>query len=557
MKNNIYWGKLITLTVLAISTTMLQAQHNYWGSNPTPASPNQNQMPYQNTNSYNYQNQQVQQQNYGSFLKAEEQHMVDEINAVRTNPLAYIAQIENYIQTIEMDADFNSSYKQREIAAARELIEQLRRTPSMSSLQPHRGLYNAAISHGNDIKRQGRLNHTGSDGSQIWDRLSKVNGIVGGAENLVAGAHSAKESVIILLVDAGVPSRGHRKNILNPKWEYVADYVIGDVGTMPNAWIQLFGDSDGSTNVVAYNNNNQPTEYANRGWNTPTNTNNNWQNHQASNNHNNNWQYNQQATNHNSNNWQANNSQTYSPPQNNVTAYGIEVTPSNREFNQRGNYNTNTYTPNSYNYNNNPQNYNNATNNNNLNVANPSTPAVSSVAPSYMKSQEMAMINEINLMRSNPSAYIAHVEAYVTEFQTSGWDAATVREEVNTANELIQQLRNTPPLSILRPYESLHKVAIKHGQDVQRQGRIGHVGTDGSWPWDRVRKMTDLSDGGENLVGGGDNVRQSVIMLLVDSGIPSRGHRKALLDPKWEYVACYEIGMVGPQNDSWVQVFAK
>lgn len=538
MYRNINWGKLITLSVLSLSTSLTQAQNNYWGNNPTPVYPNQSQMPYQNTNTYNQSSQPVPQQ-YASFLKAEEQDMVNEINAVRTNPLAYIAHIENYIQTIEMDADFDSYYKQKEAAAARELINQLRNTPSMSSLQPHRGLYNAAISHGQDVQRQGRLNHTGSDGSQIWDRLGKVNGIVGGAENLVAGAHSAKESVIILLVDSGIPNRGHRKNILNPKWEYVANYVIGDVGGMPNAWIQLFGDAGGNTNAVAANTNyNQPSEYTNRGWQNTT-----------------------QPTNYSNNSWQNTRPQTtYQPPTSRVTEYGIEVTP-NREFNNRGNtptdYNQTTYRPN----NNNSNFSNTAVNNTNNSAANTSSNtgnyAPTGIVPPYMKAQEKSMIDEINLMRSNPSAYIAHVEAYITEFQTSGWDAATVREEVRSANELIQELRNTPTLSILKPYAALHKVAIKHGKDVQGQGRIGHVGSDGSWPWDRVRKMTDLSDGGENLVGGGDNVRQSVIMLLVDSGIPSRGHRKALLDPKWEYVACYEIGMVGPQNDSWVQVFAK
>lgn len=499
MQKNVNWISISFLSILLFGLQVAHTQNNYWSSNPTPAYVHQNQVPYENTNTNTQHSstnfQQVQQRSVASFLKAEEQHMVDEINAVRTQPLAYTSNIETYIQTIEMDADFDPFYKKREIAAARELIQELRRTPSMSSLQVHRGLYNAAISHGNDIKRQGRLNHTGSNGSQIWDRLAQVNGIVGGAENLIAGAHSAKESVIILLVDGSTPSRGHRKNILNPKWEYVADYVIGDVGGMPNAWIQLFGDA-GNNPIVATT---TPTEFNNRGWQTHT-------NHQPT------------------NTWR-----------NNIPSdYGVEVTPNRQVFTNRGN------PPNA---------------NTNINPSVNNT--VSNVVPSYMKSQEKAMIDEINLLRSNPVAYIPYIEAYITRFQTSGWDAATVREEVSSANELIQELQNTLRLPTLQPYESLHQVAIKHGKDVQRQGRIGHVGSDGSWPWDRVKKMTDLSDGGENLVGGGDDVRESVIMLLVDSGIPSRGHRNALLDSKWEYVACYEIGMVGPQNDSWVQVFAK
>ena len=48
--------------------------------------------------------------------------------------------------------------------------------------------------------------------------------------------------------------------------------------------------------------------------------------------------------------------------------------------------------------------------------------------------------------------------------------------------------------------------------------------------------------GNENLVAGHDNVRQSVIDLLIDEGINPPGHREALLGPEWRYVACYNFG---------------
>ena len=62
-----------------------------------------------------------------------------------------------------------------------------------------------------------------------------------GNENLVGGPADVREAVILLLVDDGIPSRGHRKTLLNKDWQYGATYKIGKVGYMPNCWVQKFG----------------------------------------------------------------------------------------------------------------------------------------------------------------------------------------------------------------------------------------------------------------------------------------------------------------------------
>ena len=166
---------------------------------------------------------------------------------------------------------------------------------------------------------------------------------------------------------------------------------------------------------------------------------------------------------------------------------------------------------------------------------------------------EMEMIKEINLIRANPKGYIPYIEAYIQKLEND--DLNDFTSEIATAKELIAELKTTPTLSILKPHNGLYKVGEKHGKDLKSRGVIEHTGGDGSWPWDRVKKGTELTDGTENLVGGSDSVRESVIMLLVDDGIPNRGHRKALLNPKWNYVACKKVGNVADMPNTWVQMF--
>ncbi len=174
------------------------------------------------------------------------------------------------------------------------------------------------------------------------------------------------------------------------------------------------------------------------------------------------------------------------------------------------------------------------------------------VRATYMSADELAMLDEINLMRSNPAGYITYVEQYRRDIQSG----RTFGSSLPVIDELIAELRITPALSILEPAPCIYEAARKHGLDQKARGYTGHDGSDGSWPWERVkRECSQMADGNENLVGGLADVRESVILLLVDDGISSRGHRKTLLEPKWRYGATYKIGKVGHMPNCWVQKF--
>jgi uncharacterized protein YkwD len=62
----------------------------------------------------------------------------------------------------------------------------------------------------------GGRGHKGRDGSQPWDRMARFGKWIGRAgENIDYGVRDARAIVVRLIVDDGVRSRGHRKNIFS------------------------------------------------------------------------------------------------------------------------------------------------------------------------------------------------------------------------------------------------------------------------------------------------------------------------------------------------------
>jgi len=185
---------------------------------------------------------------------------------------------------------------------------------------------------------------------------------------------------------------------------------------------------------------------------------------------------------------------------------------------------------------------------------NTESPAPSTTAGSNtsMNSDELSMIDEINLMRGNPSGYVRIVRDFVASERARG--GFPINQSI--VEELVRELQASPKLSILKPSECIYKVAIAHANDQRPLGDINHEGRDGSWPWDRIKKgCSDMANGNENLVAGMSTVRGSVITLLIDEGIPNRGHRKTLMNAEWTHAGCHNAGKIGMFPNYWVQKF--
>ncbi len=205
----------------------------------------------------------------------------------------------------------------------------------------------------------------------------------------------------------------------------------------------------------------------------------------------------------------------------------------------------------------------------------------------YMKPTEREMIAEINLLRHNPSAYVKFLQPLLAAAQSAlrktgrgrknyaltytttevngkkniqidtTWNFIN-EEEVKALQSLIKDLKRCKKLSILQPDSGIY-LAVKHfaaDQD-QHEWNLSHTGSDGSQPWDRIRKYSPrMRTGNENIAGKFPlpSPREVVLLLLIDSGIPGYGHRYNLLNPQWTHVACFDGGLQGSMY-RWLQNF--
>ena len=114
-------------------------------------------------------------------------------------------------------------------------------------------------------------------------------------------------------------------------------------------------------------------------------------------------------------------------------------------------------------------------------------------------------------------------------------------EGAAAVREAIDALGAHQRAPVLRWSQGLAGAAADHVRDQGPIGGLEHRGTDGSSPAQRAeRRGRWFGAMAENIAYGDNPARQVVIQLLVDDGVPDRGHRDSILDPRWgtECVAC-------------------
>lgn len=150
-----------------------------------------------------------------------ERAVVQEMSDARVRPKAYakyLRELRPYFEGTLWSRPGRVPLRTEEgVAALDEAIAFLESARPVGPLRFNEGLARAARLHARDIGPKGSIEHTGSDGSRLTDRLNRLGrwqGLI--AENISAGEDEARQVVIQLLIDDGVASRGHRKNLFNP-----------------------------------------------------------------------------------------------------------------------------------------------------------------------------------------------------------------------------------------------------------------------------------------------------------------------------------------------------
>jgi len=167
----------------------------------------------------------------------------------------------------------------------------------------------------------------------------------------------------------------------------------------------------------------------------------------------------------------------------------------------------------------------------------------------YMNDNEKEAVMWTNLVRINPALFC---DTYLKDYLKENG-----LKKDKAIRDLMSELKETSPRSILQPHPRLTEFAREHAKDMGESGRTGHRTSSGESYSSRVSHMTDVfSHINENCNYGNALGKDAVMDLLIDRNVPNVGHRKNILDPNMGF-----IGIAIEPHKRWrhncVQEFGK
>jgi uncharacterized protein YkwD len=149
----------------------------------------------------------------------------------------------------------------------------------------------------------------------------------------------------------------------------------------------------------------------------------------------------------------------------------------------------------------------------------------------------LAVLDEINAARADPRAYAQVLRDDLSHFEgpllkAPGRSPLMTVEGASAVAEAIADLERRSPAPPLSPDSAIGRAALSLVADEGPSGRVGHISSDGATLRQRlemagVRAMSMEED----ITYGPDDPREVVRELIVDDGVPGRGHRAAIFDP--------------------------
>lgn len=166
------------------------------------------------------------------FLTDHEKDVIRELNLARTDPKGY-ARLVNEFKRFYIDGAISIDNRVpvetfEGIEAVDEAVGFLNRVSPVSPLKVSRGLSHAARDHVKDQGNTGATGHSGSDDSTPRERMNRYGSIrIKSGENISYGFFEARHIVIMFIIDDGVKSRSHRKNVYDPAFRVVGVHSSG------------------------------------------------------------------------------------------------------------------------------------------------------------------------------------------------------------------------------------------------------------------------------------------------------------------------------------------
>ena len=142
--------------------------------------------------------------------------VIDEMNLARTAPKNYA---DTYIAP--RSSEFSAAY-------FNECLEEMRAMAPVGELVHARGLWKMARAHAESQGAAGEIGHDRVNGLTFSQDIRNYGSFTSAGENISYGSTTARDIVVRLLVDDGIESRGHRKNLLSK------DFTSTGVGYAPH-----------------------------------------------------------------------------------------------------------------------------------------------------------------------------------------------------------------------------------------------------------------------------------------------------------------------------------
>ena len=150
--------------------------------------------------------------------------VIRELNLARQNPALYAT----FVQELRSRMNGNililpgrTRIRTKEgTAALDEAIRFLQSARPLPPLTASRGMSRAAADHCAD-QANGGFGHEGRDRSHAGQRIARYGSFSGSwGENISYGKSTARDVVLALIIDDGLPARKHRANIFNPNFNF-------------------------------------------------------------------------------------------------------------------------------------------------------------------------------------------------------------------------------------------------------------------------------------------------------------------------------------------------